>query len=393
MPDFIKTKITRILKNSSNYKTYITLSVLILAVASLMTFRPNLSPVSYILDGIRSSFIFFADQIDYLEDILSPRSPLADVAPRDYVKLKTAVKAQIHKTGPRFAISIGSKSTISPTVYISSNLPDETKFDLFVNDEEGTLVDRISYQLHTQLSLTSKLGKVSMMQGENAKPIAEGKYVFYLALSDDQSEKVKLELAHLKPLTVEPPKNIPLNLKIVAHERYFLGGDEEVVYKKRLAEYHKKLGIKAKDELDELDQFLGTLENQLNSTKVKFNLSRDLATPSKRTQAWSPFHDLWKTLQDRVDQYFDPRTTEVLKSDFFYANLYILLKYVSYQISTVHQIQNSFFSQSRLGADFDLRLTGAIATAEKSASLLRSKIVQANQVKPASDGMPKRDGL
>ncbi len=342
---------------------------------------------------LRPYILRMIDQYPTVGAWISPLPNLNDVTPDEYDALKFAAIEAPGKTGPRIAIALSKADPLSPIFYVSSNLPDGVKFQIWVTGVSDTLLNHLSFNTQVEVTLNQRLGISNSIRFTDGKPVPKGEYLIYLTPSQNQAPEIQALLANSPPVPQKLSNDLPKDIKILAFKTYFLGGVRDAAYTARLKEYHDKLRLKASEEIKEVSQFLNTLESQLNSSTTKFAFIKKAKMNAKQRQAWESFHTEWMKFQGQLDLIFQKWTPESIHNDYFYETLYLMTQQVGQSVVKVHEMHHAFLNGGVDPKTFEIQIGEASSTAQTAISQLRSKISQALALPLSPNGMPNREGL
>jgi hypothetical protein len=390
-------KVTSRLRNSpiqrlSSWKVIVSLVPIALLTGFLILSSSNTKPQDENIQFQQTFMMRVAEHFPFLDRWISPL-PVLDVAEEEYEELKSAAKAKLEFTGPKFALALSRKDPLFPELFLASNVTEGAKLRVHIIGNPSTLLNWLTFEKVTEIALTKKLARTGTIHFQDGKPIPRGEYIVSISVSEDQSQSVKNLILSASLPAVNLPPEIPKETKVLAVKTYFLGGPRDAVYLARLKEFHDRLREKASRELGELKQFAATLENQFDSTSTKFSALREGRTRPKQKYLWSNFHQEWTKLEASLNTIFGDWTPEVIHDQFFYGTLYQLIHQLGQAIDRVHSFQNTFFTSVQDLKTLQIQIGESTASAQGTLILVKSKIEQAEKIPPTVNGMPQTEGL
>ncbi len=339
-------------------------------------------------DWSRPYLLKASERFSFLSSWVSPIPRLGDVSPEDFEELKQVASANFKQQGPRFAVALSQSHPGSPSFYISTNIPEAMKLQVWIVGVPDTLLNQLSYVSSVEGSVSKKLGKTDVVRYPDGRIIPRGEYRVYLAAADHQAWMDQISSEKL----VHSP-DLPNGMTILLEKSYFLAGTRDSSYRDRLRDFHEKLRARASGELIEIKQFMLTLASQLDSTQERFTNLVTRKLSSKEKKSWENFHQEWTQLQVELDQIFQKWSPEVIKSDYFYEALYQLVRDLGHAVTQVHDAQNGYFiGLHHLGESQALAQSEA-GSATQILERLKSKIERAEKLPPTPLGMPQREGI
>ncbi len=337
--------------------------------------------------------LLLTEKIPYLSKWISPIPNLEDVNQTDFEELKSAARDKIEVTGPRFGLVLSKNDLLTPFFYVSSNLQDGARFRLKIIGNPDTLLNQLSFETQTDITLTKKLGKTIAIRALDDKPIPRGEYVVYLIPLDPEPPQVKEFLASVVTEIQTLPPELPRDTKVLIHKTYFLGGDKDASYISGLKEFHDKMRDKTFNEISEVKQFTMTMESQLVSTLNKFASIKKGKVNAKQRREWEAFHHHWNMLQAELNQIIEKWTPNMIQKEYFYGALYLLIQQTGQAIDKVHGFHRAYFNGTLDSKTLEIQIGEASALAQTAISILRTKTDQVEKLPLTLNGLPRRDGL
>ncbi|HLD99462.1 MAG TPA: GYF domain-containing protein [Bdellovibrionota bacterium] len=327
---------------------------------------------------------------------ISPIRSLDDVSTEDYAELRAAAGTKAQPGAAKLALALSRADLLAPKFYVSSNLPDGARVEVYVEGVPDTLLNQLSYLEKRELTVVKKLGATSEFRF-SGKPLPRGQYLVFAVESESQSSEVNAILVGSQApepdkITLGISPSIPKGRKLLVWKSYFLGGEKDGDYTARLKAFHDKLREKAGAELSEVKQFAVTLESQLKQSIQRYDqLRKGRLTPQKK-KAWQAYNKSWTDFAKQMNTTFIAWTEKSLKDDFFYGVLYRLTQQAGQAVERAHSFHNTYFT-AVVSRSFDIQAGEAISQAQGAITALKAKIDQAERITPTLNGMPRREGL
>jgi len=118
----------------------------------------SLQSLSYL---VRPHLLALSEKFPYLEQWVSPIPAIEDVSAEEYDELKNAAQGKPETHGVRLSIALSSLDSLSPSFYVSTNLPSGAQFVIFVVGVPETLLNQLSFSTHVPVTVTKHLGNTS----------------------------------------------------------------------------------------------------------------------------------------------------------------------------------------------------------------------------------------
>ena len=352
-----------------------------------------------VMESLQPTLLSLTESFPSLGKWISPIAKLEDISSEEYEGLKAAAKENLKTKGPHFGMGLSNQDPLAPSLYIATNLPDGAQLNVVVVGISDTLLNQLSFQAQYPVTINKKLGKTPALRDLEGKPVPRGEYVIYLTLSETSLQShlgaevgAQEWVSSLPSLNLDLPKEFPKGLRVLATKPYFLGGTKDESYSTRLKEYHDRLRVRAMAEISEVKQFMVTLDNQLSSTNLKFNLlHKGKVTPAQK-KAWESFHREWVKFQEQLEQIFQRWTPEVIQNEYFYSPLYLLVQQAGREVQKVHGFQFAYFKGAPIKElkVLESQLSEAVAGSTRAMATLKSKLEQLESLPPTPNGMPPR---
>lgn len=350
-----------------------------------------------VMSALHPTLLQISERFPAVSKWISPIPAIEDVSPAEYKDLKEASTGNLAETGPKVAIAMSTADPTLPVFYVSSNLPDGTMIEIFLEGVGETLLNQLGHSSHHKVVLRKRLGKSEAIRQPDGKPLAKGQYEIYAVDAEQQPDETRSTINALPPLNAKVPATVSKGFHILATRSYFLGGAKDDTYSTRLKEFHDRLKEKTKTELTELRQYAETLQSQLNASLTKFATTRAPAkakpSPAKKKD-WATFHASFSGMATQIKDSFAKLSPEALKTDYFYGMLYERTVNTFKSLETLHETQNSYFTNPPADlSTLEIKLSQLQSEASSSVAALITKIDQAEKLPPSAGGMPSREGL
>ncbi|MBI4926098.1 MAG: DUF4339 domain-containing protein [Bdellovibrio sp.] len=329
------------------------------------------------------------NKIPTLGQFFSPLPHIEDIKTEDLEELKIAARAHPGTDGPKIAIAIAQPNVNTPSFYLAADLPDNTKFEFYIEGIPDTLLGHLSFFQAGNFLLNHKIGKTPAITFSDGI-LPRGEYWLYVTEANEQPPETSQILSKLDISQISLPSHLPKGKKLIAKKTFFLGGIKDTLYAERLKEFHEKVRIKAKAELDEIKQFTQTLDSQIQATISEFNRLKHIKDQELQQTTWTSFHEKWGHLENQLQETFNKWTPETLKNEMFYNKLYEIIKAVAASALELHQIHNNYFKTKVDIKSFEIQLGATASQLQNTISELRTKTEESEKLFLSSDGLPQK---
>ncbi|MBC7397542.1 MAG: DUF4339 domain-containing protein [Bdellovibrionales bacterium] len=300
------------------------------------------------------------------------------------------------EAGVKIAVASSLNDANRPTFYVSTNLPDRTKFDLYLVGNSETLLNRLQFSAQNTVTTVKGFGKSEVFLAEGGQLIPKGEYRLFLTESADQTEGVKLALPGYVGIrsALKTPPQVPANAHFLVVKTYFLGGPRDETYLTRLKAFHEKIKQTSQRELQELKQYSDTLNMQFSAMTTEFNRIHSAKKPSPGLRAaWKKDAATWGQINGQLDQTIQTWSKETLQNEFFYGKVYELVKNAYESVKSLFQIENNFIEGNPDRGGFEIQHGKALSEAREALELLQTKMELMGKAPATPSGIPTRDGL
>lgn len=329
---------------------------------------------------------------DSIQAVLSKFSPfpqLSDVDVADYERLKSATRVPLSQ-GVQLEMAVSKADPLSPTFYVSGNLPEGATLELYVVGVSHTLLNTLEFSGRLEGKLENHLMRVGPLRYADGKVIPRGEYrVFIMESPSGQPPEVEQALATLTKIPRQLPEGLPKDRRLVVEKSIFWG-DRDQTYLARLKDFHDKLAQKATEELAELRELVKLLDSQYSNTNSTFDRLKTQTLGPRQLQAWTSSSMIWKQLANQLGQSLQKMNTPGNELDWIHLNLYRDIQAITKKLNELHQNQDQPFSAKIpftqvLATDVSLR-----ASVEESLLKFKGALLRLEQAPLDANGIPNR---
>ena len=337
-------------RSSGFLKTFLFLTIIGTGIYGLISgaFDPVLksprlaSSASLIKDLTRPPLTKLAQWVPQLQNWISPIPSLMGVPDTEQDEL---AKLARQNNPPGIAVGLSKTDLASPSIYLASALPNGAKFDLILVGVPETLLSQTSLVIKASTELQNRLASVLSLRQPDGRPLTPGEYRLYVTESEasSQLQSVASVISNLPDASVPFPaeSEIQGTRKLFLQKTYFLGGEKDDTYSKRLKDFHDRLRARSQEELTEVGTLLQKLSAQLSATAdehKKLFGGKPIKNADKR---WNEFHEKWTGIQTQLEQGFSGWAEAISRKEFYHWGLYQLIRSASEKISQLHVQQHS----------------------------------------------------
>jgi hypothetical protein len=299
-------------------------------------------------------------------------------------ELDSASKSEMEKAligdpaqSAKFSVTLLESDPTRPSVYLATNLPDGTRFNIHVIGKSETLLNRLKHQSQLPIQTFRGIGKSEVLLSEDGQPLAKGEYDVWVTESDDQDENLKEILNNLpanRPSGVLP-QPIPNSSKFVLKKTFFIGGSRDENYLTRLKAFHEKVKQNSEKEMVELRQYSDTLALQFQTLTGEFGkiLKAKKLTASQK-ENWKTISKQWLEINTQLEQTIQTWSKETLQNEFFHGDAFELVKSSYESIKTLHTIENEYLEKQGDKAAFEIQYGKVVNECRLSLNQLKAKI-------------------
>ena len=383
-------------KKNKKIPLVLTATFLILAIGSLASLvGVSRSSNEDLHASIRPLLSRLVQNVPALGSLFQLIPTLPDVKEDEFFELQAAKTGALHE-GARVAIALSTQDANRPFFYVSTNLPNGTKFEIQLVGQADTLLNRLQFSTQGTLSTIQGFGKSEVFLAEGGQPLPKGRYMAYVMESSDQDASVKELLGPVDAIKTQGklPSTVPSTAKFVVTKSVFLGGERDEAYLTRLKAFHDKIRASSEKELQELKQYAQTLDSQFNTLTTDFQRlsSAKKATASMRN-AWKKDLGLWTQISTQLDQSIQTWSPETLKNEFFYGKVYELVKSAFQSLKTLVQIESEHLEKPSDTAAFEIQHGKMLSDTRQALELMKQKVDLATKSPKNPAGLPSREGL
>ena len=298
-------------------------------------------------------------------------------------------------TEAKFSMALLQSDPTRPSVYLATNLPDRTKFTIYVIGNNETLLNRLGFQGQFSLQTFRGIGKSDVLLSENGQPLAKGEYDLWIVESMEQEEQLKDTLTAIpSSRPSEPlPQPIPNTAKFVMKKTLFIGGERDENYLTRLKAFHEKIRQNSEKEVVELRQYSDTLALQFQTLTTEFGkILKPKKLNSTHKSNWKQSSQKWLEINNQLEQTIQTWSKETLQNEFFYGTAFEMVKGSYDSIKALYQIENEYVEKQSDKAAFEIQYGKAVNECRLSLSQLKAKIESIMNAPKSASGLPKREG-
>jgi hypothetical protein len=321
-------------------------------------------------------------------------SQIQGISAEENRDLRGAITEPLEDFGPSVALAVLNPETPLFSFLVSTNLPNNAKFEIHLEGVPETLLGQPSATGMMVVSTTSGFTQSSPFQLAESRSLPRGEYRISVILAAQQPTSVNTTLRKLWRLESLEASRIPTAGKPMLRKSYFLGGPRDSEYDQMLKEYHSTLQEKAKMELVEISQFASTLEDQLKQTTGKFQelLEESPDRESLQRIRWSKFRADWEGLQNKLNPELDKWSPEFGEKEKFHSKLYGLLFQAGRLVNELHDEQNSYFdADSEDQKAMELHIAQTASLAQSVILSVKAKAQLVDKLPTTANGMPARE--
>ncbi len=355
-------------------------------------FRSALATTSSLLSPVGTRL---AQWVPQLQSFISPVPAFPGVEAGELAELRNNAKSS---EPLRLALAIEKASSSTPGFHVSAPLPDGTRIDLILVGRPETLLSQTSLVLKATGEISSRLVSFDDLRQPDGRPLAQGQYEVIASESEAGSQLPEVEavLGALPLVKSDFPaeSGVQGERRLFIRKTYFVGGEKDENYAKRLKDFHDRLRTRSNEELSELSQIVQTLTLQLSATMEEhqkvFSASGAKAVKTAEKQ-WNEFHDKWTGVQTRLESGFAGWAEALSKQEFYHWGLYVLVRNLSEKISQLHVQQHSgvLIRPTDL-KEYQTQLQEKEKLGRQALLELDTKLTESKKLNEGIEGMPKR---
>jgi len=314
---------------------------------------------------------------------------LSDVDAGDYERLKPVTRVPLSQ-GVQIELAVSRADPLSPTFYVSSNLPEGAAIELYAIGVSHTLLNTLEFSGRLEGKLENHLMRAGPLRYADGKVIPRGEYrVFLMEAPAGQPPEVEQSLATLTKIPRQLPDGLPKDRRLVVEKSIFWG-DRDQTYLARLKDFHDKLVQKATEELSELRELVKLIDSQYSNTNSTFDRLKVQSMGPRQIQAWANSSTIWKQLAVQLNNGFQKMNQPGNELDWIHLNLYRDIQAIAKKLNELHQNQDQPFSAkvpfTQVMAD-DVSLRASI---EESLLKFKGALLRLEQAPLDANGIPNR---
>ncbi len=336
----------------------------------------------------------FSDKLPFLNELLSPIPTLKDVSVEDLSNLRKTATSNLMEIGPKVAIALSSADIRRPTFYVATNLPDGAQFEIYIEGIGETLLNHFDFSARKRLVVMNRMGQTQNFEFQAGTALPQGDYLVSVYEVPTSDPAILNLLASRPDSPRQPPARALVEgnnqrKKVVDIRYYFLGGPKDATYESRLREYHEKLQVQTKQEIEELGQFTNTMSQGLAETMESFSRVKNSGNKSKLDAHLKLLANKVGMLKQFESEFqsWTPESISVLK---FHSNLYMGTKASFEATMQVLALQNQYIEKKTERSSFDIQMGEAFSRATDLLTSIRAKIKKASELGPNPMGMPQK---
>jgi hypothetical protein len=296
----------------------------------------------------------------------------------------------------KIAIALSQNNPNRPSLIVATNLPDRTKFEVYLIGNSDTLLNRLHYQTQFTVNTMRGLGRSEVLLSEDGQPLSKGEYQIWVTEAQEQDDSLKDILSSFpvnRPAGVLPAP-LPNSAKFVLNKTVFIGGARDEQYLTRLKAFHEKIKLNSEKELVELRQYADTLTLQFQSLTNEFEkvLKRKQPT-AEQLGNWKKSSKQWLEINGQMEQTIQTWSKETLTNEFFYGTAYELVKSAYDSIKNLFTIENNYMEKPEGHTTFQIQHGKAVSECKQTLDQLKGKIELILKAPKSPNGLPKREGL
>ena len=335
------------------------------------------------------------NQFPFLSNLFKLVPSLNDVKPDELKELEAATLGA-PDANVKIAFALSQSDPNRPFFYISSNLPNKTKFDVYLIGNRETLLNKLQYNTQSTSVLNVGFGRTEVILAEGGQPLPKGEYQVVVTEASEQDDSIKNELTNYPSnrANLSLPPQIPAGVHFLFSKNYFIGGERDQTYLTRLKAFHEKIKQNAEKEITELKQYSDTLYSQFNTFTGDFNkiYSSKKPTPAMKLN-WKKNSETWMQINSQLEQTIQTWTKETLQNEFFYGPVYEMVKSSYESMKKLYQLESNYLDSPGDKNAFEIQHGKVLSESRDANELLKSKVEMIFKAPISPSGLPTREGL
>jgi hypothetical protein len=390
-------------KNNSPYQRKSGKILFIIAGTAIFLFIATIATLSVLSRtssedfhaSLRPNLNRMVDRFPILSSVFKLIPTLTDVKPEEMKELEEAITGS-PDTNVKVAIALSQTDPNRPFFYLTSNLPNKTKLDVYLIGNRDTLLNKLQFNTQASATLNFGFAKTDALLAESGQPLPKGEYQVFITESAEQDDSLKEILNAYQPVKtlIKAPKEVPENAHFLFAKTYFLGGERDQTYLTRLKAFHDKVKQNAEKELMELKQYSDTLLLQFGILTQDFNkiyTAKKISNVAKSN--WKKNSETWLQLNNQLEQTIQTWTKDTLQNEFFYGKVYELVKNSYDAMKKLYVLENSYVENPADKVGFDIQHGKALSEAREANEQLKTKVDLILKAPKTPSGLPTREGL
>ncbi|HLE00616.1 MAG TPA: DUF4339 domain-containing protein [Bdellovibrionota bacterium] len=289
------------------------------------------------------------------QKILLMRFPkIADIAPGDYEHLKSTVAVQ-PLTTVSLAMALTAGQTESPIMYLASNQPDETGFEVRVNAIPTTLLNASNASVTFRMTLKDHLAVSAPLRLRSGEIFPAGRYKIEIYSAADTSKD-------RRPL--------------LERELSLLGLLSQDAYEAKRKEIRDRLVAQAMAELNDWSALGRSLSETISECERAFKEAVSIPIAKKKVVFWKKSEPRWQTrakiFTERFGEKHGPWTAEAMKKRYLYPAILLEAREIWRSVEKFRAAQDSAFVSGKLNKKPAVALTEFTQAVVRERNLIES---------------------
>lgn len=293
---------------------------------------------------------------------LSDVPDLNELNPADLEALRKASIPESGNKPPKLAV-VSSPTDLNQTLYLASNLPDGSVFELQLVGIPDTLIGSLEATATLKAKLEKHFARIGM------SPLPTGSYRVLVKFPGADSSAP------------------------VAQSRALFIGRQDENYQKGLKDFHAKIRAQAVQESADIRMIAQLMEDQLLTAQKRLSAHGGRITRHKKGSGHEWDADIQK-LNDALTRWSDPDFQKTC----YYSSLFQLAIQTAQSFLQYNDIQNQLADGSGDASSLQIRAGETLSVAQSAVINLKSKLDFAERIFNAgagsgADELPSREGL
>ena len=341
---------------------------------------------------LRPTLSLLVEKVPAIQSLFHLVPVMNDITPEEQTELEQA-RIGTPESGVKIALASSQSDSNRPFFYVSTNLPDRIKLDVYLVGISETLLNKLQFAGQNSATPFKGFGKTEVFTADGAQLIPKGEYQVVVVESLEQEESVKTQIANFQSVKAigKLPVTVPQNSHFAVLKSYFLGGPRDQVYLTRLKQFHEKIKQNAEREVQELRQYSDTLNSQYSNLTTEFNrIYQTKKMPPSLKLAWKKDADTWQQINGQLEQTVQTWSKETIQNEFFYGKMYSLVKSAYESTKALFTLENSYVENPKDHASFEVQHGKLLSETRDALELLRTKMDLILKAPKTPSGLPTR---